>query len=399
MAAGSCYPSAMMFRSCLLWAAAAALSVGCGGGGGGDDDVDAAAIDSRPSCVETGCTPDLACNPANGICEPIPCNTHDDCAPMNYCSPAGVCAPSNTGGPCSDDDDCTNGETCIGNFCACAGQQFEAEGVPPNVLIVLDRSGSMDIDAGGGMTRWQVAVSAINGLLASHGNQVRFGLDLFAPPGDGSCGAGQVLVDVGPATASQITSTLSANSPDSLTPIGDTLAALTNYQGLRDPTRENYVLLITDGAETCGGNGVAATNSLRALMPEVKVFAVGFGSGVDVDLLNNIANAGGTARPGGPPFYYQADDAASLQMAFDAIGAAVLSCTYTLAGSPDEASMFVRFDGADVMRDPTHQNGWDYDGATNTLTFYGAACNSLRGGDVTDLVVGSGCAIGRWAPR
>lgn len=386
----------MFARSEMLWSVLAVACLACGGNPGGQDGTDAARVDTPPppDCVNDGCTPDLVCNPANGVCEPIPCNTHSDCAEGNYCGPSGVCVPSNTGGPCDDDGSCTNGESCIGGFCACRGQQFEAEGVPPNVLIVLDRSGSMG-EIIGSMSKWQIAVSAIGSLLSSHGAQVRFGLDLFEPPTGGSCGAGAVMVDVGTGTTAQINTTLAQNGPGGLTPIGATLNALTTYAGLHDPTRENYVLLITDGSESCGASnsGLLAVNALRAGTPDIKTFVVGFGSGVDVAAMNAMAQAGGTAQAGAMS-YYQADNAASLATAFDAIGAAVLSCTYTLTGQPDENSMFVRFDGVDIMRDPTHQNGWDYDPVTNQIVFFGAACMSLRSGDVTDLVVGSGCSVG-----
>ncbi|MBK9036410.1 MAG: VWA domain-containing protein [Myxococcales bacterium] len=383
----------MTVRSMFLGSFAAVMMIACGGGSGGDDDdQDASTLDAA-NCVSDGCAPELVCNPSNGACEPIACSMHTDCPMGTYCGPAGVCTPSNTGGPCANDDSCTNGETCIGGFCACAGQQFAAEGVPPNVLIVLDRSGSMGT-AIGGVSKWQIAVTAIQNLLASHGNQVRFGLDLYEPPAGGSCAAGAIVVGVGPTDATAISNALAGTGPGGLTPIGSTLAALATYPGLHDPARENYVLLLTDGEETCSGDGIGAATALRNGTPEIKTFVVGFGSGVDATFLDAVATAGGTARVGGPPYYYQADDAMSLNDAFDAIGSAVLSCTYTLSGAPDLDTMFIRFDGVDILRDQTHVNGWDYDSATNQLTFYGAACAALRGGDVTDLVVGSGCSVG-----
>lgn len=384
----------MSVRSPWLWSVFAIAWLGCGNPSSGDDDDEArdAGIDAT-DCTQTGCATEAVCNPQNGQCEPIPCNMHSDCPDTTYCAPTGVCSPSNTGGPCDDDSACTNGETCVGGFCACRGQTFQAEGVPPNVLIVLDRSGSMSSTIGG-MTKWAIAVASVNTMLANYGTQVRFGLNLFEPPTSGSCAAGQVMVDVGPSTTSQIMSALSATGPGGTTPIGGTLAALATYQPLRDSQRENYVLLLTDGEESCGGNGTAAATALRGQTPEVKTFVVGFGSGVDASELEAIAVAGGTGPATGGMHYYQADDAASLATVFEDIGAAVLSCSYALTGAPDEDTMFVRFDGTTIPRDPTHINGWDYDSATNTLTFYGAACTSLRTGDVIDLVVGSGCSVG-----
>jgi hypothetical protein len=353
------------------------LAAACGGGGGGGDaggdgdgDGDAAvAVDAAPT----------------------PCTSHDQCPQGSHCADTGLCTPSDTGDPCAGDANCKSGETCIGGFCGCVGDQFVAEGVPPNMMIVLDRSGSMD-DPLNNSTKWQVAVNAVGNLLASYGNQVRFGLVLYQ--GDaGDCAPGDIVVDTGPGTTGAINNALAATGPAGFTPIGDTLDALIGHSGLADTTRDNYILLVTDGSETCNGDGVGAVTALRAQTPEVKTFVVGFGSGVDGPALNQMAQAGGTARPNGPPWYYRAGNAAELNAVFDAIGVAVLSCTYQLSGQPDIDTLHVFFDGQGVPLDPTHTDGWDYDPTSNQITFYGPACDSLRTGAVTDLVVVSGCAV------
>ncbi len=383
----------MRASSSLLWSSLMVACVACSGSAGGVDEPDASPFDAPPpaDCVRDGCTDWETCNPFNHACEPIPCAHHTDCPDGTFCGPGGVCANSNTGGPCTNNDNCTGGEVCVGGSCACEGQQFQAEGVPPNVVIVLDRSGSMDEIISGSQTKWDIAVQAVANLMASHGAQVRFGLELFAT--DDNCAVNQVNVAPGPGTGAQINSTLAASQPFSLTPIGGALQNLVSYAGIHDPNRENYVLLLTDGFESCGGDPLTAVNALRAGSPDIKTFVVGFGSGVDTTTLSAMAQAGGTAQPT-TPAYFQADNAASLGMAFDTIGAAVLSCTYTLTGSPDEASMFVRFDGTEILRDMTHTNGWDYDPVTHQIVFFGMACTDLRSGTVQNLVIGSGCGVG-----
>ena len=42
-----------------------------------------------------------------------------------------------------------------------------------------------------------------------------------------------------------------------------------------------------------------------------------------------------------------------------------------------------------VMLDVT--DGWDFDAGSNTITFYGAACESLQDGEVNDLQIVYGC--------
>ena len=116
--------------------------------------------------------------------------------------------------------------------------------VTPNVLIVLDRSDSMD-EQGGGGTKWNLARSALNQILADHGDNVRFGLDMFAS--NDSCAAGDINVNVGPGTADVISNTYMNTQAQSGTPIYSTMNALRSYGGLKDDDHPNYVLLITDG--------------------------------------------------------------------------------------------------------------------------------------------------------
>jgi len=375
---------------------AVAWTGGCGGSnaGTGDDDGGASATDADNSCTSTEqCPGDQVCNPATGHCtdENVPCSSHEECGAAAFCDDDGNCAPNTSGGPCDGDENCISGETCTGGFCGCEGVQFQAESVPPNVLIVLDRSGSMDDSIGGGSTKWELAVAAVKTLLTDYGDSVRFGLVLYSS--DGDCGPGQVLVGVGDGTAADINGEMDGASPDGSTPIGDTLDGLVSYAGLGDTTRDNYILLLTDGEERCDGDGEAAVTALRNRTPEVKTFVVGFGGEVDPDALNAMAVAGGTDLPGATK-YYQADDAAALQAAFDAIGGSVLSCSYELSEiPPDLDELYVYFDSVGIPRDTGQVNGWDYNPDTNEVTFYGPACDSLRSGSVTDLVIVYGCPI------
>src|SRR5262249_48226651 len=129
------------------------------------------------------------------------------------------------------------------------------------------------------------------------------------------------------------------------TPIGGTLEGLLGYAGLKDTTRDNYVILVTDGDERCSGDGPGAPTKLRMLTPPVKPFAVGFGGDVDATVLTNIATNGGTARAGDPK-YYQADDEAALKAAFATITGSALSCTYSLAMKPDDPTKIFVYFGA-----------------------------------------------------
>jgi hypothetical protein len=62
---------------------------------------------------------------------------------------------------------------------------------------------------------------------------------------------------------------------------------------------------------------------------------------------------------------------------------------------PDPDLLYIFFDGTVVERDPSHQDGWDYDPTTNRITFYGGTCTSLQSGDVADLKVVFGAPTSR----
>jgi hypothetical protein len=125
---------------------------------------------------------------------------------------------------------------------------------------------------------------------------------------------------------------------------------------------------------------------------KVPTFVLGFGSGVDPDQMNIFADAGGVPA-GDPTKYYDASDQASLDAALDAIANKTLGCTFTLDDTPPNPDeIFVFFDNVDkVGQDPTHGMGWDYDPANNQITFYGAECDKLKAGDVTDIDIVFGC--------
>jgi hypothetical protein len=228
----------------------------------------------------------------------------------------------------------------------CVNVNVTASGVPPNVLIVLDRSSSMNEMITGG-TKWNVGRTGIINLLNTFTGQVRFGLALY--PGQNlvcesatSCTVpgerGNVFVDPGPSTVAQITDQLSAPAPavttcSQGTPTTETLANLTGYAGLEDTARSNYILLVTDGQHSCDDNPENSAAALLAQSPSIRTFVVGFGSGVDPGELNAIATSGGTTRVGGPPHYYVANDPTALATAFNAIVGSVISCDLTLSGS------------------------------------------------------------------
>lgn len=187
-----------------------------------------------------------------------------------------------------------------------------------NVLVVFDRSDSMNrVVPNDERSRWEIAVPAVESIVERYAANVRFGLVLF-PGGsidgcDVACTPGFVAVDVAAGTGDAIAQALDTTVRCSGTPIGRTMEGVPPMQELREVGKRNYVLLVTDGSETCDGNAADVAGALARQDPEVRTFVIGFGDQVDATELDAIAEAGRTQAA------FVATNAANLETAFDQI--------------------------------------------------------------------------------
>lgn len=337
-------------------------------------------------------------------CEPA-CVAPQLCSVTNVCIDAGTCLAD---GDCGDGLECDlDTKTCVPGG-LCGGAEATLEAIPPNLLVVLDRSCSMDEDAGSGATKWEIAVAAINQLTTSFDGEIRFGLTLFPDKVTPDCKQDVIPIPVDPAAgpAMQTLLTAALDNTDKYFPKGPCVTNIDTamQQAATEPAfldtdRQSFALLITDGKQSSGcsaGGGDAGTLQTITDLAAAKVptFVVGFGAGVDVNQMNTFADAGGV--PSGDPtnHFYLADDQASLDAALLAIATATLSCTFTLGEfPPDPSEIYVFFDNdpAGVAQDPSHTQGWDYDAATNQVTFYGVTCDAIKAGTVMDVDIVFGC--------
>lgn len=228
----------------------------------------------------------------------------------------------------------------------------------PNLLLVLDKSGSMtDSPAGGspppGGSKWDLAKLAIKQILERYDGQLPIGLSLFAP--DGSCGAGRIEIAPDYETKAKILQKIDATDADSATPTSETIENLRMQPVLRDPTRAQYMILLTDGEPTCALNEPQATvTALQAACkqtPSISTFVVGFGSlpGSAADAMDRMAEAGCKPVMGMAHKYYEADSLASLTAALDQIfqvivGEGMMSCDDTCYtnGCPNPGDRCIR---------------------------------------------------------
>ncbi|HEY3445935.1 MAG TPA: vWA domain-containing protein [Myxococcales bacterium] len=210
----------------------------------------------------------------------------------------------------------------------------------PNMLILLDRSGSMtDPKPPPAVSKWSIAVQAVNAFVPPRQSVMRFGLAVFPSfTGDGCTPPSDLEVSCEFYNADAIAHSLSSGDPGGNTPTSAALDQAAALPDLTDGTRRRFIVLLTDGDPTCPGsdkdaNTTLAVNSLNALRANgIQTFVIGFGTDVGPARLDRMAAAGGVPRvngtcanpanPTGPRIackYYDASDLPTLNATFDEI--------------------------------------------------------------------------------
>ena len=140
----------------------------------------------------------------------------------------------------------------------CGASAIPTERVPGSLLLMFDRSGSMNNDST--PTRWDMSVSAINAVLGSVSDELSLGLQLFpyASSGSDSCTVelpgGSPNVPIGPlsTTRSQITSALASASPSGgTTPVYEAARQGYRYLDTLSGPGQRGIIVVTDGGNNC----------------------------------------------------------------------------------------------------------------------------------------------------
>lgn len=314
------------------------------------------------------------------------------------------------------------------------------DGIPPGdsssaevspELVRRDRYGSLAL--------------AIETLLARVGHRVNYGATLF-PTGSAACDAGEEVLaltpgdtvsfavsgELGPVLQSLMFS-IYRRTPRGGTPVGEALRGiLTRFDGSGS---ESYVFLVTDGGPNCNFttpcgpeacipnlerfrlsdelvcdeslnccdgrvfgpdsclDASGSTAAIEALASAgIHTFVIGIpGSEAFADVLDQMAEAGGVARPDSPR-YFRITDADELIETVSALGRQVaLSCTIELAEAPPDPKLVnLFFDGELIAADPI--DGWAF-ADERTVQVLGAACELMQTGQVLQADLIAGCPI------
>jgi hypothetical protein len=303
---------------------------------------------------------------------------------------------------------------------SCEDYTVEVSSAMANVLVVLDRSGSMhDLTA----NRWDPSVAAVEDLTLAMPDSMRLGLMTFpgnclALPtpaeqgdclarmgslvGELSCEPGEVRVMPEAGTAQKISEQLRQTAPIGATPTASSLrAAHKLLAGMASPTSTQTILLVTDGAPNCAfgdngglvsvgiGIGTASTGQaaavpqtiaeIKALAKDgIKTYVLGYDTKFDPALkaaLDGMAQAGGT----GDTEHHAVESRETLRKALTNLAGRTADCELALkAPVVDPWKVQVTLDGQVLTF--ADANGYALDAAGDNLTLLGSSCDAVRAG-------------------
>jgi hypothetical protein len=289
----------------------------------------------------------------------------------------------------------------------CGLENFKLEKTPPDLMLVLDRSSSMNepvASAGAGATLWTETLAAVDTVVMNTQTGVNWGLKLFPlPTGCQVSAAEEVAVApnnympvIDKARMTGTNTTAGGNSGG--TPTDTAVKNATTYLTGLLATRKNpkYLLLATDGEPTCGNGANISDSAARplAIAAIQAAVAAGFKTyviGISIDpqgiaTLNDMAVAGGVPRNDPMTKFYPVANKADLVTALTAITGQVTNCVFPLSKPPPVPSnVKVTVDGTKV--EENMMNGWSYTSNNMAIQFNGALCEQIKTGNAQVNIV------------
>jgi hypothetical protein len=306
----------------------------------------------------------------------------------------------------------------------CTPGRFIFQLAAAQLMFVLDRSGSMALDLSGNVprlapTRGQTLETGLRQTIVPFSAQLAMGAKFFpevtnSPDADEACRTDQG-VGIAPAlnNANAILDVFTKTSPRGGTPTSEAVRLAAEYVASQR-TVARAIVLATDGAPNCNSrlnrqtcvctstNATACrdqfdgqyeclddTRTIKVIgdiftTRQIPVYVVGIGGSelpAYLATLDAMAVAGGRPKPTSPK-YYDVQTPTEMSSALSTIRDSVSRCTFITPSVPqDPNAISIEINGAQVPRDPTRVEGWDWvDQTYGVVAFFGTACTSASSG-------------------
>lgn len=224
----------------------------------------------------------------------------------------------------------------------CGEVNIDLNPLPPNIMLVLDKSGSMATkywdDGQDTVTRWHSLHGIVSELLDEFRGKVQFGLEFYPRLDSTNEPAGGCKVDAGVEVENGIDTAreIIAAIPEAdaifagMTPTNTGLSHAVDFLKDLDDTNNEAILLVLDGETNCGQSNEDVRNTAaEALEAGIPVYVVG----VDLEEyvlegLEQVAQAGGTKK------VYNTQDATALEVALESLIMDIGTCKVPLDPVP-----------------------------------------------------------------
>lgn len=309
----------------------------------------------------------------------------------------------------------------------CAQRQVPIQVLPPDIVIVMDRSMSMtdgtdgnpceggDSATGFGncaeTSKWALTIEAIKSVVQDTQSTVNWGM-FWLGNEPAQCGASKTPVVPVSAGDSFTAIEKALDSNEFNGQLGTPTAAVINnavayLTALAEPNPK-YLLIATDGEPNCATNGsggtaanigavdtVGATEAVTSASDAgFPTFVVGIATSsvaTASDALNSMAVAGGNAQEGAETQYYAVSDTESLKTVLSQIIGLATSCTISLENAPAGqwtiaiAATNAKGELVELANDAS--DGWVYTDETTkrSIELMGSSCDKLKSGVYSDL--------------
>jgi hypothetical protein len=369
----------------------------------------------RAPCEEVNdCAAGLYCD-SEGHCA-ADCKTTEDCE-AGWCNSSGHCLPDEA----PPDDDLVDvvqmgsGGSAEPSFGGASSTCVEGEVVftpaPPQVWLLLDRSGSM-ADSLGALTRWEALGAVLLGdpsdpedlgIVGELEDELAFGATFYTTGSSAAaCSLSLEAVALTLHNYSAIRQRYRKLMPGGATPTADSIAAVVANADATDVTGgPKLLVLATDGAPgQCFPREIEPMTAVEqevelAYGAGIRTFAVSISTGVPSDHMQRVANigAGLPADSATPAPSFTAETQEELGSAFREILATVPpSCVFGLNGEVDVEHAdvgSVRLKGESLVYQG--QDGWRL-ASPRQVELRGAACEAIQEGE-TDLTISFPCEV------